>query len=166
MKCLRRKARFLKQSIGQPVGTPVSVERCVKDLVLVDAALNDSALSPEIQTTGQDIGNTLDDLETPGVQDTSETDILHTSEALDILEALSAEISDKGETISKDDSGKEIPDPETSEQAGPESHSDPGPRLNSQTESNDSASTEQCEVIPEDKGKTRTDTRSGSRWRK
>ena len=60
-------------------GTPVSVERYVKDLVLVDAALNDSALSPEIQTIGQDTANTLDDLETPGVQDTSETDILHTS---------------------------------------------------------------------------------------
>ena len=38
------------------VGTPVEVERCVKDVILVDTALNDSTLSPTVvQTTKEDM---------------------------------------------------------------------------------------------------------------
>ena len=33
---------------GEWIGTPTRVERCVKDVVLVDTALNDSILSPEV----------------------------------------------------------------------------------------------------------------------
>ena len=33
---------------GEWIGTPTRVERCVKDFVLVDVALNDSILSPEV----------------------------------------------------------------------------------------------------------------------
>ena len=41
---------------GEWVGTPVEVERCVKDVILVDTALNDSTLSPTVvQTTEEDM---------------------------------------------------------------------------------------------------------------
>ena len=33
---------------GEWMGTPTRVEKCVKDLVLVDAALNDSIQSPKV----------------------------------------------------------------------------------------------------------------------
>ena len=39
---------------GNWIGTPVTVERCVKDLVLVDAALDDSTLSPEANAADEE----------------------------------------------------------------------------------------------------------------
>ena len=33
---------------GEWIGTPIQVERCVNDLVLVDKALNDSMLNPRL----------------------------------------------------------------------------------------------------------------------
>ena len=59
---------------GEWVGTPVTVERCIKDLVLVDEALDDSTLSPGVNPPAEkessEISNTRnpDEIETPSNQ--------------------------------------------------------------------------------------------------
>ena len=48
---------------GEWIGTPITVERSVNDLVLVDDALDESMLNPELQN--MDIRANIDD-QTPG----------------------------------------------------------------------------------------------------
>ena len=60
---------------GEWIGTPVTVERCVKDLVLVDEALNDSTLTPEISTpAGEDPSEIEDSANTAGIETYSAQD--------------------------------------------------------------------------------------------
>ena len=61
---------------GDWIGTPVKVERCIKDVILVDIALNDSTLSPaDEQCTVDDMpekaSHKSDDTDTPEVDTAS-----------------------------------------------------------------------------------------------
>ena len=125
----------------------------MKDLVLVDAALNDSILSPDIQTTGED---TSDDPEVPSAEVTSGMDTTNRLDIPDILEASTAELSneevdtvkdakesDEEVTTSKDVVGTGLPNSEMLELIGPENRSDLGPERITHTETSDAALIEQ-----------------------
>ena len=80
---------------GNWVGNPVTVERCVSDVVLVDNALNDSMLSPssKMQTNREQISNNQE--EVPPIQARPDTNTSSNPNSLDTTEETEANPSEK-----------------------------------------------------------------------
>ena len=112
---------------GEWIGTPTRVERCVKDVILVDTALNDSILSPKIVED-----NTSDDPEvslaeaSPGMDLTNRLDIPNTPE--------DTEGYDEKEITSKDTDEAGLPGPEATNYDRLEGHDAEKPETVTQVE--------------------------------
>ena len=86
---------------GDWIGTPVTVERSVNDLILVDDALNESMLKPEVQK--RDIKENIDD-------QAAEIDEITAKESTDMQRASENEGNneDKKENKAEDEPRKEV----------------------------------------------------------